>query len=233
MVVVITGATKGIGRAIVDILASEGCDLALCARTQEDLRQLQEQLAGLPNSGRVFVRQVDVRNRAVLTHFAEEVLKFFGQVDVLINNAGNFKPGRIQDEPEGVFDLVMQTNLESAYFLTRALLPAMIRRQSGHIINMCSVASVRDFANGGSYAISKHALHGFGKTLREEVREYGIRVTNILPGATWTDSWAGADFPEDRLMDAASVAQMVLAAIRLAPNAVMEELIIRPVGGDL
>src|SRR5690606_6347728 len=145
----------------------------------------------------------------------------------------NFKPRRIQDEPEGVFDLVMQTNLESAYFLTRALLPAMIRRQSGHIINMCSVASVRDFANGGSYAISKHALHGFGKTLREEVREYGIRVTNILPGATWTDSWAGADFPEDRLMDAASVAQMVLAAIRLAPNAVMEELIIRPVGGDL
>src|SRR5690606_4099023 len=109
----------------------------------------------------------------------------------------------------------------------------MIGRKSGHIINMCSVASIQAYPNGGSYAISKHALHGFGKMLREEVRKYGIRVTNILPGATWTESWDGVNLPHDRFMDVRNVGNIVLSAIHLEPNTVMEEIVLRPVQGDI
>lgn len=233
MVVVITGASKGIGRAIAKNLAEEGYDLALCARSEEGLRSLKEGLSASRSQSKVITMAVDVRDRNALSAFAGMVLKEFGRIDVLINNAGIFVPGNIMDETADTFDRIMQTNLDSAYFLTKSILPSMIGRKSGHIINMCSVASIQAYPNGGSYAISKHALHGFGKTLREEVRKYGIRVTNILPGATWTESWDGVNLPQDRFMDVRNVAHIVHSAIHLDPNTVMEEIVLRPVQGDI
>ncbi|HLU94329.1 MAG TPA: SDR family oxidoreductase [Membranihabitans sp.] len=233
MVVVITGASKGIGRAIAENLAGEGYDLALCARSEEGLHSLKEGLSASSSESKVITMALDVRDRNALSTFAGMVLKEFGRIDVLINNAGVFVPGNIMDETEETYDRIMQTNLDSAYFLTKSILPSMIGRKSGHIINMCSVASIQAYPNGGSYAISKHALHGFGKTLREEVRKYGIRVTNILPGATWTESWDGVNLPQDRFMDVRNVAHIVHSAIHLDPNTVMEEIVLRPVQGDI
>ena len=231
MVVVITGATKGIGRAIAENLAEQGDNLALCARSENGLLSLKKKLT--QSGSKVITRALDVRDRASLVNFAEQVLKDFGQIDVLINNAGVFLPGKLVDETSDTYQLVLETNLHSAYFLTKAILPSMIKRRSGHVINMCSIASTQAYPNGGSYAISKHALHGFGKTLREEVREYGIRVTNILPGATWTGSWAGVDFSKDRFIDVRNIAQIVRTAMNLDPNVVMEEIVLRPVQGDI
>lgn len=233
MFIVITGATKGIGRAIATCLAEEGHQIALCARTASDLEEMKVDLLGLINCDNVLINTLDVRDRASIIQFGETVLKEFGHIDVLINNAGVFIPGMINDEEADTFDLVMETNLHSAYFLTKTFLPSMIHRRKGHIINLCSVAGIQGYPNGGSYAISKHALVGFGKTLREEVRQFGIRVTNILPGATWTDSWEGVDLPKDRLMSSRDVARVVKAAIELDENAVMEEVILRPIQGDL
>ena len=233
MVVVITGASRGIGRAIAEKLASQGCDLALAARSGESLTSVHSGLRKEYPKCTLFAQSFDLTNRADVDDFASKVLAFFGRVDVLIHNAGVFKPGSLLDETPETYDLVMRTNIDGPYFLTKALLPHMIEARSGHVINMCSVSSIQAFRNGGSYSISKHALHGFGKTLREEVRQYGIRVTNILPGATWTDSWAGVDLPQNRLMNAHNIAEVVATAIQLDPNAVMEEVIIRPVLGDL
>ena len=98
---------------------------------------------------------------------------------------------------------------------------------------MCSVASIKAYPNGGSYAISKFALLGFTKCLREELKDKGVKVTAILPGATWSDSWAGVDLPQERLMPASDIADIIWGTYVLSDVAVVEELLIRPQLGDL
>jgi len=127
----------------------------------------------------------------------------------------------------------MAVNLYSAYHLTRTLLPAMIARKAGHIFNMCSVASLKAYPNGGAYSISKFALAGFSANLREEMKAFGIKVTTVYPGAAYTDSWAGSGVDPQRIMEAGDIADMILAAARLSPQATVEEIILRPQLGDL
>jgi short-subunit dehydrogenase len=147
---------------------------------------------------------------------------------VLINNAGVFIPGALAEEEDGHLELMVETNLYSAYYLTRALLPSMLKRRKGHIFNMCSIASLHAYPNGGSYSISKYALLGFSKNLREETKDQGIRVSSIMPGATWSASWEGVDLPEERLMKAEDVAIAVWSAWSMSPQAVMEDIVLRP-----
>ena len=128
---------------------------------------------------------------------------------------------------------MMETNLYSAYHLTRLLLPVMKTNHSGHIVNMCSIASLIAYPNGGSYSISKFALLAFSKVLREEMKPYGIKVTSVMPGATWSDSWKGVDLPEDRLMSADDVAKIVSCALSLSGAANLEDVVLRPQLGDL
>src|SRR4030095_6187202 len=153
--------------------------------------------------------------------------------DVLVNNAGNFLPGSVHNEPEGTLENMIAVNLYSAYHLTRLILPQMMRNKKGHIFNLCSIASLKAYANGGAYSISKFALLGFTKNLREELKEYNIKVTAILPGAAYTDSWAASGVNPQRLMEASDIAELVYASAHLSPQACVEELIIRPQLGDL
>ncbi len=152
---------------------------------------------------------------------------------MLINNAGYFVPGEISTEPEGNLQSMIEANLYSAYHVTRGLVSQMKELRSGHIFNMCSIASFQAYENGGSYAISKFALLGFSKCLREELKEHRIKVTAVMPGATKTRSWEGTDLPDERFMKAADVADTVFAAYSLSPNTVVEEIIIRPQLGDI
>jgi short-subunit dehydrogenase len=152
---------------------------------------------------------------------------------VLINNAGQFIPGSVHNEPAGVLEKLMAVNLYSAYYLTRQLLPAMMTRRSGHIFNICSVASFKAYPNGGAYSVTKYALAGFSANLREEMKPYNIKVTSVYPGATYTDSWAGSGVDPQRIMTAADVAEMVYTASRLSPQATVEEILLRPQLGDL
>jgi short-subunit dehydrogenase len=109
----------------------------------------------------------------------------------------------------------------------------MMARKSGHIFNMCSIASLKAYANGGAYSISKFALYGFSKNLREEMMPHGIKVTAVIPGAAYTDSWAGSGVDPRRIMEAADVAHMIYAASQLSPQACVEDIILRPQLGDL
>ena len=231
--VMITGATKGIGRAIVEILAEEGHNLAICARTLRDLEDLQRGLRNKYPDQKFICRPVDVRDRSALNNFALFAEAEFKHIDVLINNAGIFLPGAVCDEEDGRLELQLETNLYSAYYLTRSIVPLMKTKGRGLIINMCSIASKIAYPNGGSYSISKFALYGMTKVLREELKDSGIAVTAILPGATWSDSWKGVDLPPERLMPAVDIAKVVSMTISLNPASVMEEIILRPQLGDL
>ncbi len=233
MKAVISGATKGIGRAIAEILAAEGYDIAVCARNASDLEALKSEFAQKYPKINVLTHVTDVRDKKQVLEFAAKITNCWSKLDVLVNNAGTFTPGNIHQEADGVFEQLMETNLYSAYYLTRALIPLMLNHKHGHIFNICSVASLMAYPNGGSYSISKFALLGFSKALREELKQKGVKVTAILPGATWTDSWAGVSLPESRLMQAKDVAIALLAATKMSASAVIEEIVMRPQLGDL
>jgi short-subunit dehydrogenase len=150
-----------------------------------------------------------------------------------VNNTGVFLPGQIHNEAEGTFETLINTNLASAYHLTRGLVGDMIARREGHLFMMCSTASITPYTNGGSYCISKFALLGMSRVLREELKPHGVKVTALLPGATLTASWEGTDLPEDRFMKAEDVAASVWAAYTLSRSAVVEEILLRPQLGDI
>ncbi len=231
--VVITGGTKGLGRAIAEIFAENQFDVCVCARTESDLEAMQDAWKIQFPDTQLLVFQADVGKKSEVIEFAKFVQKSWPRLDVLVNNAGIYLPGAVSTEREGTLETLLETNLFSAYHLTRALLPAMLPHRHGHIFNMCSVASILAYPNGGSYSISKFALLGFSKALREEMKPQGVKVTAILPGATWTDSWRGVDFPADRLMQASDIAKAIWGCYNLSDAAVVEELLIRPFLGDL
>lgn len=233
MNVVITGATKGIGRATSLLLAEKGCHLFIHSRSEGDLDLLKQKLLKINPGIKVYYSAADLTDRSQLKALSVSILSIFREVNVLINNAGIFKPGSIIEEQDENLELHMRTNFESAYHLSRLLLPNMLQRKSGHIINICSIANLKAYPGGSSYAISKFALYGFSQCLREELKPHGIKVTSVHPGATWTDSWKGADYPEERLMQASDIAIAINSAIEMGPGAVLEDIVIRPQLGDL
>jgi short-subunit dehydrogenase len=230
--IVVTGGTKGIGKAIIERFAAEGFSIYTCARSQAGLDELRREMENRFPGIHLFAMQADLSQKGEVTAFAEAVKKQ-GVPDVLVNNTGVFLPGSIHSEPEGNFELMMQTNLYSAYYLTRAFTQEMIARKSGYIFSIGSIAGLTAYANGGSYAISKWAMLGFTKCLRQELKDFNIKVTSVMPGATYTDSWQGVDIPESRFMKASDVADAVWSAYNLSPYSVVEEIVIRPQLGDL
>jgi short-subunit dehydrogenase len=230
---VISGGTKGIGRAIIDRFASAGFDIATCSRNLKDLQVLKDHLETAHKNCNVMIFKADMADKMQVKSFADFVKATARPVEMLVNNSGYFVPGQILNEPEGTLEGMIHGNLYSAYYLTRGIVPLMREKKKGHIFNICSIASIMAYKNGGSYAISKFALLGFSKCIREELKEQGIRVTSVLPGATFTRSWEGADFPEDRFMKSEDVAEMIFTAYNISPRTVVEELLIRPQLGDI
>ena len=227
MNIVITGASRGIGKAIAEKFLSENHTVLICSSNETKLAELKIQFPSIIT----FVCDVSKKNEVVA--FADFVLQNFESIDVLINNAGIFLPGKVHDEEDGILEKTMQTNLYSAYYLTQKLVPSMIAKRNGYIFNMCSVASIKAYPNGGSYSVSKFALLGFSKCLREELKEYNIKVTSILPGATLTDSWSGTDLPESRFSKSEDIADLIYSITQLSAFSVVEDLVIRPQLGDI
>ena len=233
MNVIITGASRGLGKAIAERFAAEGSDLCLCSRNENALQQAVAVLTAKYPALTIKAKACDLADKKQAREFGQWVLDQGMPVDILVNNAGQFIPGSVHDEADGVLEKMIETNLYGAYHLTRALLGAMMARRSGHIFNICSVASLKAYPNGGAYSISKFALAGFSRNLREELRSYGIKVTALYPGAAYTDSWIGSGVDPHRIMEAGDIAEMVYAASRLSPQATVEDIILRPQLGDL
>lgn len=229
---VISSGTKGIGRATVEKFFDNGFDIVTCARSAEDLKKLKAVLEE-KGSGQVHIRSTDMSSKDEVLAFAEFVNALNRPVDVLINNTGLFIPGAVHEEEEGNLEQMIETNLYSAYYLTRALIGGMKERKDGHVFTTGSIAGIQAYENGGSYSISKFALLGFTKSLREEMKAHGVRVTSILPGATLTASWDGVDLPKERFMKSADIADAIYGAHALSKQTVVEEIVLRPQLGDI
>ncbi len=232
MNVIITGASKGLGKAIAEKYAEAGHHLIICARNEQELFTTKQELLRKNSDCEVEMMAIDLSKKENVIEFGTYCL-VFGAPSILVNNAGNFLPGSIHEEEEGTLENMMETNLYSAYHLTRILLPKMMEAKSGHIFNLCSTASIQAYPNGGSYSLSKWALLGLTKNLREEMKPYNIKVTAIIPGAVYTDSWTETDLPPERFIQPDDISTMVYAASMLSSRACVEEILIRPQLGDL
>jgi len=230
--IVVTGGTKGIGRSVIEKFAAQGFDIVTCARNTKELDALKESIEK-KYSVKVYTRSTDMSDKTQVKAFVDFIGEFHRPIDVLVNNAGFFIPGEISTEQEGALESMINANLYSAYNLTRGLVGEMKARKAGHIFNMCSIASFKAYANGGSYAISKFALLGFSKCLREELKDFNIRVTAVMPGATKTQSWDGVDLPDDRFIPVEDIAETIFSAYSLSGRSVVEEIVIRPQLGDI
>lgn len=233
MNIVITGASKGFGKAIAEKFAANGYSVFLCARHEEELAALCTQLSNRYPSVSALYSTCDVSKKSEVKNFADWVLTKIPQPDIIVNNAGIYEPGHVHEEDEGVLEGLMETNVYSAYYLSRFLLPSMMRVKRGHIFNLCSIASLQAYHNGGSYSITKYALAGLSANLRHEMKNFGIKVTSVFPGAAYTDSWSSSGVSPERIMTAEDIADMIYASSQLSPQACVEEIVIRPQLGDL
>lgn len=226
MVAVISGATKGVGKALAIALAKEGFSLALNARNKNDLEQLQSEL--LRNySSNVFIYVGDLSDKDSALDFSTKVLSEFKNIDVLINNVGKYDLDKITDDGVDLDDM-MKTNLNSAYYLTKYLSINMCKNGKGHIFNICSVLSLMPRSTAATYTISKHALKGFNDVLREEMREYGVKVTAIYPGSINTSSWEGIVAPKELFVQPDDIVNIVKTCLHTSKNANIEDIVIKP-----
>ena len=232
MLVVITGASQGIGYAVAEAFAAAGHTLCICSKTASRLKEATESLVKKYPNAIIYSQQADLSKQSDCDAFGNWCLSL-GTPSILINNAGFFLPGNLMQEEQGVLETQIAANLYSAYYTSRAIVPAMIKAGNGHIFNICSIASLHAYPQGGSYSISKYALDGFSKNLREELKDKGIKVTAVYPGATYTNSWAGSGVAPTRIMEAEDIAKMIFAATQLSPQAVVEDIVMRPLLGDL
>jgi len=225
--VLITGASKGIGLETARQFLDNGFKVIICASTEESINKVK---ADFPD---IDVYKCNMSDKTEVTDFAAEIIRKYGRLDVLVNNVGKFLPGQVHSEADGIFEEMMHTNLFGTYYITRLLLPEMIKEKQGSIFNICSTASITAYTNGGSYCISKFALLGFSKVLRQEMKQYNIRVISVIPGATLTASWEGIDLPPERFIPAEDVGSAIWDVYKLNPRTVVEEILIRPLQGDI
>lgn len=231
-VAVVTGATQGIGLAIAWALAHEGCKLVVCGRNPQKLRRLEAELAR--KQIKVLAHPCDVRDERSVREMFSDVRQQFPRLDILINNAGIAHASR----PVGKlavkdWNAVIATNLTGMFLVTKAALPLM--KRGAVIVNNLSIAAKRAFPGSSAYNASKHGALGFTNTLREELREQGIRVIALLPGATdtaiWETLWPEA--PREKMISPDTVARALVDAIKLPPDTTVEELTVMPTTGAL
>jgi len=232
MNVIITGASRGLGKAIARIFAENENDLLITSVNEERLYATAQELMNQYPGIKVKAKPYNLREKEQAQAFGQWCLKN-GSPDILINNAGNFAGANVYNEEDGALEEMIETNLYSAYHLTRVILPVMIEKRSGHIFNMSSIAGLKAYPAGGSYSISKFALRGFSVNLRDELKPYNIKVTTVFPGAAYTDSWASSGIDKKRFMESEDIAKMIYAASQLSPQACVEDIILRPQLGDI
>jgi len=233
-VILITGASQGIGAAIAITFAKEvpGCRLALVARSQKNLTAVALRCMKR-GAGAAEIFPCDVSDATAVETMAAAVAKRFGVVNVLINNAGVFRAAPLFETSVEDFDEIMATNLRSVFLVSRAFVPAMAQRGRGDVFNMSSIAGLNAYPNGAAYCAAKFGVTGLTKVMRMELKDKGVRVTAVHPGATFSPSWKGSGVAEERMMPAEDVARALVDVYRTSRRTVIEEIVLRPQLGDI
>lgn len=232
-VAIVTGAGRGIGRAIAGAFAREGAAVVLAARSVPELDRVAREIEQA--GGRALVVPTDARHEASVEALVRRALAEWRQVDVLVNAAGVATFAPVTDSKLDDWDQTLAVNLRGAVLCCRAVLPAMIGRHRGTIISVGSVVTSRSLAGSAAYTASKYGLLGFSRVLAEEMRSHGVRVGVLSAGATDTPLWdtmPGAP-ARDRMLRADQVAEAALLMASLGPNATLEEVTLLPAGGIL
>lgn len=225
-VALVTGASRGIGRAIAQRLASLGASVAICGR---DRVALAESAALLEKSGmRVHSQVADVTQASDVTSLVSKTESALGAVTILVNNAGIGLFGPAHEKTEADWDCVLNTNLKSVFLVSRALVPSMIRRGAGDIINISSLAGKNTFANGGIYCASKWGVMGLSGCMAEDLREHGIRVSVICPGSVATEFSSRGPKDTSKVLSPEDVAHAVEAIVTQRPQSFLSEIHVRP-----
>ena len=225
-VVVITGASRGIGRSISIEFAKGNFFLALCSRNKKSVSSLKKEIEKISSNFLVF--SFDIRIESKIIEFVNEVVNKKKQIDVLINNAGVVHTSRVEDMNVNLWDEIIDINLRGTFLMTKYCLPFM--EQGGHIVSIGSNASKIGFPSWSAYCASKFGMLGFTKSLREEVRNRGIKVSAVLPGPTKTEIWDHLDvsLDENNMMDAETVAKTVFSVVCQPSGANIDEVDIIP-----
>ncbi len=223
---VITGATKGIGKAIAIKLANEGFNLSVCARTENDLTELKRELE--PTGVKVFAFVADCSKKEDVVAFFESTRATFATIDVLVNNVGVFLTGNLLDEDDESFELQQQLNLNATYYFAKYFGKIMRNQSSGHIFNICSIASVEIIENAGAYTVTKTAMLSLNNVLRKELSSHNVKVTAILPGSTLTASWIGTQINPERFVQPADIANSLYSILKLSNGVNVDEIVMTP-----
>lgn len=231
--VLVTGASQGIGAAIALTFAKSlpGVRLALVARNEKNLRATARECLKLGAEVELF--PCDVSKEKPVAAMARAVTRHFGPVDILINNAGAFTMAPFAKTSVAAFDDMIATNLRSAFLVTHAFLPAMMKRRRGDVFFMSSIAGLGAYPNATAYCAAKFGVTGLAKVLRAETKDAGIRVCCVHPGATWSPSWSKSGVKPQRIMPAEDIGQAIFEVYRLSRRTVVEEIVLRPQLGDL
>jgi 3-oxoacyl-[acyl-carrier protein] reductase len=225
-VALVTGSSRGIGLAIARRLGRMGARVSLCAR---NLAILETAAAGLRALGiEVLAAAVDVRRADQVSTLVSETERTLGPVDILVNNAGIGIFGPFHEHTDADWNTVLDTNLKSAFITSRAVAPEMIRRKTGHIINVSSLAGKSTFANGAIYCASKWGLLGLTGCMAEELRAHGIRVSAICPGSVATEFSPHVGKDPSKMLQPEDVAHAVAAVVTQAPGSFLSEVYLRP-----
>jgi 3-oxoacyl-[acyl-carrier protein] reductase len=228
-VALVTGGSRGIGKAIARQLAALGAAVGICGRDEEKLIFAARELEAA--GAEVLPRRADVTKEAEIRAFVDATEKQFGGITILVNNAGTGGGGfgAIQEKSEEEWDQVMNTNLKSVFFASRAVIPGMIQRHGGDIINISSLAGKNTFAGGGIYCASKWGLQGLSGCMAEDLRSHGIRVSVICPGSVATDFRGRGPKDPGKVLTADDVAHAVGMVATQGPQSFISEVHLRPV----
>ena len=229
----ITAATKGIGRAISIALAKQGINVAVCARGEKDLVDLKTELLTINPNIKVFTAATDVSVKAQVLKFAADAEQELGNINIIVNNAGIYEPYSILDDNEDTFQKGISTNLAPAYELYRYFGKKLIAAGEGHIFNICSVASLNPVVEAGTYSVTKFALLGLTKVMRLELQAHKVKVTAIIPGSTLTSSWDEVEVDKNTMVMPEDIASAVVNCYKMSPGANVDEIIIKPVTGQV
>jgi short-subunit dehydrogenase len=229
----ITAATKGMGRAIAIAFAKEGANLAICARNATDLSAFREELRSINPNIKVFTSVTDCSIKQQLLQFAAAAEQELGAVSIIVNNVGMYTHSSILDDGDDTFEKQIHTNLAPTYELYRYFGKKMIAAREGHIFTICSAASLTPIPEAGTYSVTKYALLGLTKTMKLEMQQYGIKVTAVIPGSTLTDSWKGMEVDKDKMVLPEDVASAIINTYKMSVGANVDEIIIKPVYGQI
>ncbi|WP_026063095.1 SDR family oxidoreductase [Pedobacter arcticus] len=233
MNILITGATKGMGKAIALEMAANNYSLALCARNEKELDSLKKELLAINPKIDLLLVKTDCSVKTEVEAFADQTIAHFKTIDVLINNAGLFSPSKILEEEDKMLVSHFNTNVLAPYILYKKIAPLMQKKGKGHIFNICSVASLQTIVTAGSYCVTKAALLSLNNIMREETKPFGVKVTAVIPGSTLTSSWDGSDVSPDKFVLPEDVAKSIHQIMQLSKGANVDQLVITPQGGQV